>query len=655
MGFVTASRIFAGLILFFAGGGLVFAGDASVHFDFEQTPAGNRPPDLTSYRFQGPPLLQAKVRERLGNRFFQVRADKAGSLVHTFFTKFNNPQQQADFLQLKLRYRATGDQIKPIFVLARKPGAVQPQIKERPAFKRDGQWHTLRLKFPLAGFKADKLTFEMIVEGGVSRGDTFSIDDVSLTPSREARRPVQATLISPAMGQLVVDAGDSAVLLDVVTDSDCRLRIAVLTEQGKARLRRTMTIDGRRRVALDASDLSVGTYTLKVQAADRDWSKRWKLQCHPYSEPNVFIRDHVLHVNGEPFFPIGLYHTGDLEIRQTNDAANRGVGSFTLDREKLFRALKRRHFNTVQYTHGVPPTSYMDLAEKYDLKVLPEGDKRVKKATQLRRHPALLYYQTEDEPVPQDSQRLTKVFRRYREMDPYHPVGAAIHNGGVGFTDRLMNIPMPDPYVTRSPSANLEHSINHVGQCMRLMNKDDPRSAVIMVPQLWTASGPAYQGHIPDYKQVRAEVFGALTAGATGIVYYGFRSHEQFDPGMPKNPRRKHWFLPESKLWNQIGRLNKQVQEVAPTILTAQRQNILKHPDDTPAFAARWGGDHQSLVIVVNPTAQRLTDVRLRESTSPKQWAPLLGSTSPPAAESESTSAALSMSPYQVRIYRSRR
>jgi hypothetical protein len=281
-------------------------------------------------------------------------------------------------------------------------------------------------------------------------------------------------------------------------------------------------------------------------------------------------------VEGKPFFPLGLY------LGPTED-------------EHLERIAKAG-FNTILcygYGAGKEPRAYLDRAAKHGLKVIYsiqdfyEGstwhpkqpgmsdlDQMRKYITELRDHPALLAWYTNDELGPEWMPKLQAAYDLVRELDPDHPAFQVLCVPSqnalyYGVTDILGVDPYPIP----------RHPVSMVGEWM-----DTARAAmseakpVWCVPQIfqWANYSKEAKDREPTFEEKRAMVFLALIHRAQGLVCYSY-----YD--LLKGGERGVF----ERRWKEVSAIAGEVAKLAPVLLEgkelaadlkgAVRYRVLEH------------------------------------------------------------------------------
>lgn len=284
----------------------------------------------------------------------------------------------------------------------------------------------------------------------------------------------------------------------------------------------------------------------------------------------VSVRDdRTFLVNGEPFFPIGAYRCGDIVADETG---------------KLLGILRDMGFNTVFY-HGYPSeTARKDLdrianaglrAWYRNGQVYPNTDVLKNFAEAFKTHPALLFWEVDDEPIvnKQTYDNWVGSVEIMKKLDPDHPV-------------YIVDFPYLDKQDELARWAKLadvyafDHypiPLKNLGSWIDEMPPDWPRSIAVMgkVTQLWQKLAPGKpviavcqafsHGNEPDgfptYQQSRFMAYDVIINGANGIFYYPGPTAEIVERlGAQEIPQERDnfWF------WSYHKQVVKELAEMAP-------------------------------------------------------------------------------------------
>ncbi len=266
---------------------------------------------------------------------------------------------------------------------------------------------------------------------------------------------------------------------------------------------------------------NVPRVTIRDRLSKNQVPSRVTLQC-----------DQTLLINGDPFFPIGLYYTrGEVE-----DVTGAGL-----------RKLRDMGFNTIHFTPDLDADDQLDRVWEAGLRVwcrppgALHGDyHRLRDVvSKFARHPALLCWETDDEPIfnQVDFVDSTTGWRIVREIDPFHPI---LCNQWLSDLDQEEALSRwasladlhgftiyPVPKWRWGKRMQLvergwPHSIAVVGRQTDLWKSLTPNKPIIPVLQAWAWNclEDGVAGY-PSYQESRFMAYQAVIHGAKGLHYYG--------------------------------------------------------------------------------------------------------------------------------------
>ena len=215
-------------------------------------------------------------------------------------------------------------------------------------------------------------------------------------------------------------------------------------------------------------------------------------------------------VEGKPFFPLGMY-----------------FGRFTRENLDIYR---RAAFNTVFCGAS---TQALDLVQSYGLKgivstascVDPEALAR--KLRELKDHPAVLAWYTNDEMPPGLAPRQAMLQAVYRREDPHHPTFTVLDKPWqVRIFMPTFDVIGMDPYPIGNHRGGIDIAYGWGASCARQCFGMRP---MWQVPQAfnwrWHRKGPDEpEFRFPTSEEFRSMTWQAIAAGANGLMYYSFGS-----------------------------------------------------------------------------------------------------------------------------------
>lgn len=226
-------------------------------------------------------------------------------------------------------------------------------------------------------------------------------------------------------------------------------------------------------------------------------------------------------VDGEPFFPLGIY-LGPTEEEHLKRIADAG-------------------FNTILcYGYGVEnnPEAYMERARKFGLKVIyslkdfyegtayfPEmGKSGLELAKEyvekLREHPTLLAWYINDELPISYIPKITEMYELVKKLDPNHPQFQVLYQiPDLELYYNCTDVMGVDPYPI--PSQPITMVSDWTSSAVKAMHNAKP---VWVVPQIFDPS--VYNSKMtprePSYEEKKNMFYQALINGAKGLIAYSY-------------------------------------------------------------------------------------------------------------------------------------
>lgn len=542
--------------------------------------------------------------------------------------------------QLRFTCRAIGPGLPLAAWLSAGPGWDVPAVRHALEPAADGRPHAITVDFDLSGLPEDAVpVLQLAVVGEVAAGGALELSRLDLAPLPSPA--LGARLVSPGSRTLPAGAQGQAVVLELESRGKARnFSLAVEPEDvlGPS-VAAEVEVLGQGRVDLPLPPLPAGDYSITARADQGEGLWLWSLRAAPPLPAPAALEGGMLRRAGAPFFPIGVFHASDPVLAQLRAEPAATHAAPVPDREAMLASLAARGFNAVHHSWFPASPEFHRAAARHGLLVVSELEPGgLPDLSAQRAEPNALGWYAWDEPTASSAPQAAAAYLRLKAADPLRPVLAATDNGCAGFGPyRFADLVLSDIYPVDGPQSDLGPVAESVRVCRQVHLTGDPRAAVLAVPQLFTADTERWKGFAPTLAQVRAQAYAALAAGAAGIMYYAYATFEPLAAGMPGNPARTHWFLPESPLWDGVGALNAELARVGPLLLAGR---------DTPAaLDVRTGipfraadADGTLVLAFANP---RATPDRITVRCALPGLAPqAVGDAPPPAPAGDATWAA---------------
>jgi hypothetical protein len=420
-------------------------------------------------------------------------------------------------------------------------------------------WHEVRGLFRVPEDAAG-VTISCYLRKGMT--GTAWWDDVSVRRWRQ--RPMDVLLVSPSYRGWIFDDGPSelAARVDVahaeIGEGKARLVIRLTSVRDEETIAEKVVAEltgDPIAVRLPMADLDIGSYWLKTRLVSTATGETVDEAVHLTERkagprPACYIDEHNrVIVDGEPFFPLGMYWSG-------------------VDEEQL-RLYAEAPFNCLM-PYGSPNREQMDLIEEAGLKVIysikdyyhgtrwcpdfiqseadEEGAVRGR-VREFRDHPALLAWYLNDERPLSMLPRLEAHQRWVEEEDPNHPTWVVLYQvGDVRRYVRSFDVIGTDPYPIP------DHAPSMAGEWASMTREAvaDAR-AVWMVPQVFRRRG---KERPPTLAEMRSMAWQCIAEGADGLIFYSWfelRGDEQH---------------PFAQRWKQVKQVAREIDEMVPVLLS---------------------------------------------------------------------------------------
>lgn len=377
------------------------------------------------------------------------------------------------------------------------------------------------------------------------------------------------------------------------------------------------------RAEIEVGDLPYGDYEIVARLYDSNGEliqSVHKVECVdstplrklPPAAHEVTFDDHgICRVNGERFFPIGMYHIWP-NIRNYMNSIRQNEGLEPLDWAGWYGKLRDAGFNSFNdWQSGREPE---ELRARYTIarelgfngQVHPNSDRDVEV---LAAHGGVLGWYTSDEPVLRGVrvEDLREMYAHYMALDPYHPQFIADNSPNnlaimAPFTDVLML----DLY----PQHNGDMRImgRSVAEARKLNGGHAIVWSVVQAFQLsryaTNPDGSTYSFGRLDSDEMRAITYDGIICGATGVFYYAYYTSEG-PQDLPGGGTRKDYMIDDyPDQWAAIRRINGELADLAPALTSGRTLATLVAPVESDVHAATFVDGHRAIVMVVNPSRE---------------------------------------------------
>lgn len=358
-------------------------------------------------------------------------------------------------------------------------------------------------------------------------------------------------------------------------------------------------------LTVNASDLPPGDYTVRFALVTRDGLSKGTAET-PFRRVDQLPKRTVcvdthrrLIVNGQPFFPLGMYW------------------SSVKDPELSIYA--KGPFNCLM-PYGSPTPAQMDACQAHGLKVIysikdfysgtrwaPAGMKteadelaEIRKRVELYRpHPALIAWYTNDEMPLTMVDRLAARQRLMEELDPDHPTWAVLYQyDEVRAYLSTFDVIGTDPYPIPEKPAGTALLWTRVTR-----DQSYGTRAVWQVPQVfdWGAyrkGAEREKTRAPTLAEMRSMAWQCVAAGANGLVFYSY-----FD--LFKMKARD----PFEKRWSDVCAMGDEIRRLIPILLSVEPAPKITCEGPASVETRAWRAGSNVYLLAVNsaPSAEMAT------------------------------------------------
>ena len=360
-----------------------------------------------------------------------------------------------------------------------------------------------------------------------------------------------------------------------------------------------------------------------------------------------------IEVDGRPFFVIGCYdYPGgdDLGFEHLKEMADSGINTVhwalrcfpeaypNQPRDFTLEDLNNAHrlgLKVVAALNSVPPWTEADITKNWgsDPAMFREGSDLHKALLRIKDHPALLMYETMDEPLGcrvmdnrptwPSLETLQECYRFVRSVDPRHPVWC---NEVAWFWckdrlsmeqfrewSRICDVYSQDDYPVGGPPypyCPLFVIAEDLAAMMKIVDDGSgPAKPLMMVLQgqgrnMMASDRPEIHGRNPNRIETRYVAYSSIVHGAKGIWWWGTRDL------VPLRDARGR-LTSNGEFWEIIKLVSREISALKDFYVTARLPGAVAVSDGRlDAAMFRHGG--ASVLIVANRSDQTVTQARIR-------------------------------------------
>ena len=253
-------------------------------------------------------------------------------------------------------------------------------------------------------------------------------------------------------------------------------------------------------------------------------------------------------VNGKPFFPYGMMQGLDFDDLakynfNTYCLACWGIGADVPGTLRLLENARTNNLMIIDWWERYQPKSFVHGGRGANRPLFESCLETFKAAIpQIKHHPNLLAYYTEDEPSYSDKDDLIAIQQAAHRLDPYHPA-FALNCMQFMFPEgsdlAIFDTYMGAGYCGTEPDVMIKPIAESHARAIKYRFP----MWVVLASRMWSGPEP-----MTPAKQ-RCQTYLAIVYGAKGIIYFG---------GRPE-------YIP---IWEEMGRMGAEFRQLTPVILS---------------------------------------------------------------------------------------
>ena len=505
------------------------------------------------------------------------------------------------------------------------PGAQPPCIRN---FVHVGDvWGKTQLKLNTNGYVIkDTSVLEFIWEGALLPGETLEIRNISLEIDKDNTIPVFC-ITEPAgrvfMDGVFPDNRLSGRILPVRfhQGGDWTVRVVNIATPGKTLyMAKGKLLHPMTPWVIEGTKFEKGNYEAVLEIIPPDGQKKEIISDSfrkiDKSEVATYVKDKTFYYNGKPFVPIGLHHCNLWNMDVANDL-NRRIGKKEFSYDELFKDIADHGFNCL-HAHFFGDERFDEWAvfmKKHNMLMVPRLLPEIarKKVTEYSHFLGLFSF---DEPRCDESYgNARREYATLKTLNPVQPLFGGVNQECIledmDKTCQYVDVCVFGSYIVKSKTTDFSPLSKRMKSYAKML-ADKPGIVFCFLPQAYIEVAE------PSPAQLRVQTYMGLVHGTRAFFYYayseyysrdtkGFEVYKIYYPetptGMSLEPRRNKWWLPESLLWAEMKKLNSEITELTPYILSDSPSLGISGKNPKIDFASK-SVDGKNYFIAVNITAE---------------------------------------------------
>ncbi|MBD3291722.1 MAG: hypothetical protein GF393_02265, partial [Armatimonadia bacterium] len=329
-----------------------------------------------------------------------------------------------------------------------------------------------------------------------------------------------------------------------------------------------------------AEALASGSYRVEATLGQTPGGMSWLHVPMADRKPENLTDTGTILVDGEPFFPIGVYHCSPAHYPMLAEAGFNCVqGKGPRNLERFGESLDAAAENGIM----------VDVPLYADGQVLANMSESLAGIEAYADHPAVMCWKIIDEPDIREDivDEVARAYVQLKAADRVRPIELTLcQPPGFGYWADFCDIMQVDPYpLPANPLTMVSDWLDTAKAGL------EPWQNLTAVLQSGWKHNPFNQ---PTPEQARSQVYLALIHGAKGIFWYSFR-----DPG---------WRLEETPLWDAFPAINAELKTLSMPVMVGESDERVSvtSPDEVVHWRA-WEHEGQTWLLMTNPFEEPVT------------------------------------------------
>ena len=419
---------------------------------------------------------------------------------------------------------------------------------------------------------------------------------------------------------------DFDVIFNKPLSSSCVLTASICNSKNRTVLvsqEKSLISSKNTSFSLPISKLSYGQYSIKVQLVAQ--KKTITEITSPFdllnpAQSTGFDKQGNLLINGDKFLPVGF------------------LGGMISAKE--LANIKKHGFNTILFYRPYAISSlrpYLDKIHENKLKAViymgghRDSESKLQKLTDsVKDHPALLAYDTADEPGGRyPLSEYENAYKWLSDRDPKHPVTIIFDSLKPAFTYTAgVDFSMLDPYPNKIPKLSNKMVYDDIYD----VRSNSPKPVWGVPPtfgQERVAGNPKVSFVYPEPDEMRNIYYLTVAAGAKGFMGYCYNSKRKYKKNNTDWNDPNRIFLPEEnpEIWQVCVKMAKELKILKPFIFApySPEKVIIKSVDKNIHYLYKEWDDTYAVLVVNSSKLEKNITLTIPEKFSGNLVSPISG------------------------------